>query len=114
MGHDLFATMRVSDFATARAWYGRLLGDVSFDAHATESVWMVGEHAGIAVHEHDPSGNGSVTLFCAELDAVLAEIEQRGGLTPDETETYANGVRKAIFRDPDENEIGFGGAPATA
>jgi len=27
-------------------------------------------------------------------------------------ETYANGVRKAIFRDPDGNQIGFGGAPA--
>jgi hypothetical protein len=27
-------------------------------------------------------------------------------------ETYANGVRKATFRDPDGNEIGFGGAAA--
>jgi hypothetical protein len=26
-------------------------------------------------------------------------------------ETYANGVRKTTFRDPDGNEIGFGGAP---
>jgi hypothetical protein len=28
------------------------------------------------------------------------------------TGTYANGVRKATYRDPDGNEIGFGGAPA--
>jgi hypothetical protein len=28
-----------------------------------------------------------------------------------EREAYANGVRKATFRDPDGNEIGFGGAP---
>lgn len=27
-------------------------------------------------------------------------------------ETYSNGVRKALYRDPDGNEIGFGGAPA--
>jgi hypothetical protein len=25
---------------------------------------------------------------------------------------YTNGVRKATFRGPDGNEIGFGGAPA--
>jgi hypothetical protein len=33
------------------------------------------------------------------------------GLEPDERETYSNGVRKAIYRDPDGNEVGFGGAP---
>jgi len=26
-------------------------------------------------------------------------------------ETYSNGVRKAVYRDPEGNEIGFGGAP---
>jgi hypothetical protein len=26
-------------------------------------------------------------------------------------ETYSNGVRKITYRDPDGNEIGFGGAP---
>lgn len=25
--------------------------------------------------------------------------------------TYSNGVRKALYRDPDGNELGFGGAP---
>jgi hypothetical protein len=33
-------------------------------------------------------------------------------MEPDVLETYANGVRKATFRDPDGNEIGFGGAAA--
>ena len=27
-------------------------------------------------------------------------------------ETYENGVRKVTYRDPDGNEIGFGGGPA--
>ena len=31
------------------------------------------------------------------------------GLEPTKRETYSNGVRKAIYRDPDGNEIGFGG-----
>jgi hypothetical protein len=28
-----------------------------------------------------------------------------------ERETNSNGVRKTTYRDPDGNEIGFGGAP---
>jgi hypothetical protein len=40
----------------------------------------------------------------------VAAIAARG-LEPDEREKYSNGVRKAIYRDPDGNELGFGGAP---
>ena len=36
------------------------------------------------------------------------------GVEPALRETYGNGVRKATYRDPDGNEIGFGGAPLTA
>jgi hypothetical protein len=32
-------------------------------------------------------------------------------LAEDERLTYSNGVRKALYRDPDGNELGFGGAP---
>jgi hypothetical protein len=41
----------------------------------------------------------------------MAAIAGRG-IEPAERETYSNGVRKWIFRDPDGNEIGFGGLPA--
>jgi hypothetical protein len=33
------------------------------------------------------------------------------GIGPAERETYPNGVRKVTYRDPDGDEIGFGGAP---
>jgi predicted enzyme related to lactoylglutathione lyase len=59
------------------------------------------EHAGHAMH----------TLFVDDFDALTAQIADRG-LEPAKRETYSNGVRKAIYRDPDGNEIGFGGAPA--
>jgi hypothetical protein len=36
------------------------------------------------------------------------------GLEPDERLTYSNGIRKAHYRDPDGNELGFGGAPLDA
>jgi hypothetical protein len=51
------------------------------------------------------------TVFVGDFDAHISQIAERG-LEPAERETYANGVRKATFRDPDGNEIGFGGAPA--
>jgi len=50
------------------------------------------------------------TLFVGDFDARLSQIAERG-LQPAERETYANGVRKATYRDPDDNEIGFGGNP---
>ena len=50
------------------------------------------------------------TIIVDDFDARLAGIADRG-LEPTELETYSNGVRKAIYRDPDGNEIGFGGVP---
>ena len=44
-----------------------------------------------------------------DLDARLESIGARG-IAPASQETYGNGVRKVIYRDPDDNEIGFGGA----
>jgi hypothetical protein len=51
------------------------------------------------------------SLFAGISVALIARIAERG-LEPTTREEYANGVRKAIFRDADGNEIGFGGGPA--
>jgi hypothetical protein len=50
------------------------------------------------------------TVFVDDFDERIAGISARG-LEPPTHETYDNGVRKVIYRDPDGNEIGFGGAP---
>jgi catechol 2,3-dioxygenase-like lactoylglutathione lyase family enzyme len=107
----LFAGLRVRDFQAARAWYEQLLGDPSFFPHATEAVWTLADDRSVYVVEHpDGAGNSVVTIFLDDLDAQIAEIAGRG-LQPDERETYSNGARKVIYRDPDGNELGFGGAP---
>jgi hypothetical protein len=49
-------------------------------------------------------------VFVDDFDALVTQIANRG-LEPTKRETYSNGVRKAIYRDPDGNEIGFGGGP---
>ena len=111
MSLHLFACVRVRDFQAARAWYERLFGEPTFFAHATEAVWTLAEDRSVAVDEHaDGAGNSSVTIFVDDLDEHVAAIAARG-LEPDERLTYSNGVRKALYRDPDGNELGFGGAP---
>ena len=112
MALALFAGIRVREFASARAWYERLLGDPSFFPHATEAVWTLADDRSVyIVEDPDRAGGAVITVFVDDLDAVVAEIASRG-LEPAERETYSNGVRKTTYRDEDGNEIGFGGAAA--
>jgi predicted enzyme related to lactoylglutathione lyase len=109
---DLFAGISVSDYERALTWYERLLGSApSFVAHPTEAVWELAEHRFVFIEEQvDAAGHAQHTIFVDDLDALVEQIAARG-LDPVERETYSNGVRKVTYRDPDGNEIGFGGAP---
>ena len=74
-------------------------------------MWTLAENGSVYVVEHaDGAGNSVVTLFVDDLDEWVGAIAARG-LDPDERETLSNGVRKVVYRDPDGNEVGFGGAP---
>jgi catechol 2,3-dioxygenase-like lactoylglutathione lyase family enzyme len=110
---DLFAGIPVRDYATAAAWYERLLGTPpAFLPNDTEAVWELAQHRYVYIVVRPAhAGHAVHTLFVGDLDALVTSIAERG-LEPAERETYANGVRKVTFRDPDGNEIGFGGAPA--
>jgi len=112
MSHDhVFAGLRVREFGEALKWYVRLFGEPTFLAHATEAVWTLAEGGSLfVVEDADRVGDCLVTIFVDDLDARVAEIAARG-LAPDDRLTYSNGVRKAVYRDPDGNEVGFGGAP---
>jgi catechol 2,3-dioxygenase-like lactoylglutathione lyase family enzyme len=109
---DLFAGIPVRDYTAAVAWYERLLGaPPSFLPNATEAVWELADHRYLFIAVRpERAGYAMHTLFVSDFDGRVSEIASRG-LTPAERETYGNGVRKATFRDPDGNEIGFGGAP---
>jgi catechol 2,3-dioxygenase-like lactoylglutathione lyase family enzyme len=110
---DLFAGVSVSDYQRAVAWYGLLLGaEPSFLPNDVEAVWEVAEHRYVYIQlRAGHAGHALNTLFVDDLDARVAAIAARG-LQPAEQETYANGVRKVTYRDPDGNEIGFAGGPA--
>ena len=107
----LFAGLRVRDLQVARPWYERLLGEPSFFPNASEAVWTLADERSVYVVEHaDGAGSSVATIFLDDLDAHVAAVAARG-LEPDERLTYSNGVRKAVYLDPDGNEVGFGGAP---
>ena len=114
MALDLFAGIPVNDFAAALAWYERLLGaPPAFFPHDTEAVWGLAEHQWVyIVQRPERAGHGILTVMVDDLDDRIAQIAGRG-IEPTEREVYDNGARKMIYRDPDGNEIGFGGVPAS-
>lgn len=109
---DLFAGIPVADLAIALAWYEKLLGSPpTFLPNEIEAVWELAEHRYIYIEQRpNHAGHAKHTIFVDDLDTIVAQIADRG-LDPAMQETYDNGVRKITYRDPDGNEIGFGGAP---
>jgi predicted enzyme related to lactoylglutathione lyase len=112
MSVDVFAGIPVKDYATALDWYERLLGSPpAFFPNDTEAVWELAEHGWVFIEQRaEHAGHAMHTIFVDDFDARVAQIADRG-LEPVKRETYGNGVRKATYRDPDGNEIGFGGDP---
>jgi catechol 2,3-dioxygenase-like lactoylglutathione lyase family enzyme len=114
MAVDLFAGIPVADYEQARGWYQRLLGSApSFLPNDKEAVWELAEHLFLFIEVRPGhAGHAMHTVFVDDLDERVEEILGRG-IEPAERETYSNGVRKVTYRDPDGNEIGFGGPPLT-
>ncbi|MEU5163129.1 VOC family protein [Streptomyces sp. NPDC020875] len=112
MAVDLFAGIPVSVYPRALEWYERLLGTPpAFLPNDTEAVWELAEHRYLFIELRPGRAGGALhTVFVGDFDERVAAIAARG-LEPDQRETYANGVRKAVYRDPDGNEVSFGGAP---
>ncbi len=110
MSLHLFAGLRVRDRQASQPWYEQLFGEPSFFPNDTEAVWTLADDRSVYIVEHEGAGSSAVTVFLDDLDAHVAAAAARG-LEPDERVTYSNGVRKALYHDPDGNELGFGGAP---
>lgn len=109
---DLFAGLPVSDYQRALVWYEQLLGsEPAFLPNETEAVWELAEHRYLYIEVlPERAGNALHTVFVDDLDERIQGMSARG-IEAVSRETYENGVRKVIYRDPDGNEIGFGGAP---
>jgi predicted enzyme related to lactoylglutathione lyase len=112
MALELFAGIPVADYAAALQWYERLFGSPpTYVVSDTEALWELAEHRSVFIeHRREHAGHAMLTVFIDDFDTRVTQITERG-LEPAELETYSNGVRKATYRDPEGNEIGFGGAP---
>ncbi|SEK52349.1 VOC family protein [Streptacidiphilus jiangxiensis] len=115
MAIDLFAGVHVGDLDAATAWYTAVLGaEPAFRPNDTEAVWELAEHRYLYVRLGPAhAGHAVVTVLVgttADLDARVASTAARG-IEPALRETYDNGACKAVYQDPDGNELGFGGVP---
>ena len=110
---SLFAGVAVSDYPRAVIWFEGLLGaPATFEASPTECVWELADDRSVYVElRPERAGQAMLTVFVDDLDGFVRAAEDRG-VRPVTRETYGNGVRKVTFRDPDGNEVGFGGVAA--
>jgi hypothetical protein len=111
----LFCGICVSDYDIAAEWYVPLLrGEPSFIPNDIETVWDLADNRSIYIVVGPEAACLSVVaIFVDDLDERVAGIAERG-IQPTKQETYDNGVRKVVYRDPDGNEVGFGAAASVS
>ncbi|HEY3612387.1 MAG TPA: VOC family protein [Gaiellales bacterium] len=111
----VFAALHVADLDASRAWYERFCGrPPDLVPNDDEAAWQCTETGWIyVVRDAARAGASAVTLLVDDLDARLAGLAERG-IEPGEIETYANGVRHVVVRDPEGNTVAFGEVPSGA
>ena len=110
MSLRLLARLRARDFQAARPWYERLLGEPTFFPHATEAVTLAKGRSVYVVEHADGVGNSVVPIFVDDLDAHMDTIAARRARAR-RVPQVVQWVHKATYRDPDGDELRFGGAP---
>jgi len=102
----LFAAVAVTELERSQAWYERLLGGApDILVNPDEVMWhVVGAGWLYLTVDAERAGASLVTAAVDDLDAAVAEVEERG-LRVDGTEVVADAGRKARYRDPDGNTV---------
>lgn len=103
---------RVTDVDRALAWYTGVLG---FSEKFRFGDYAGISHGGVTIHLAGPSvpnartpGQGSIYIFCDEVDAWHAEISTRGAVSQAPPRDYDYGMRDFVLTDLDGNLLGFG------
>jgi catechol 2,3-dioxygenase-like lactoylglutathione lyase family enzyme len=109
----VFTGVPVADFASARAWYERLLGGPpDLTPHDTEAAWrLAGDLCWIyIVADRDRAGSALLTVLVDDLDATIDDLAGRS-ITVEPAEPVG-GMLRITVHDPDGNTITYA-APAS-
>ena len=98
----------VADIATARGWYGRLLGqEPDNDPMETLAEWRVTDTGWLQVTVGaDRAGSALLNFAVDDLAAHLQGLQDRGP-APEAIQTVNKGVQLSAITDPDGNRITF-------
>ena len=105
-------SFRVSNVEAALQFYIGILG---FTERFRFGDYAGIEHGDVQIHLVGPRvaserivGQGSIYIFCDDVDRYHAEITAKGANAPIPPKDYDYGMRDFVFRDPDGNMICFG------
>ena len=105
-------TFQVADVEASLAFYTATLG---FTGRFRFGDYAGIEHGEVQVHLSGPAstnkrqiGQGSIYIFCDDVDAYYAELLARGATAQAPPQDYDYGMRDFVIEDPDGNLLGFG------
>lgn len=105
-------TFHVADVDASLAYYTGVLG---FSERFRFGDYAGVEHGEVQIHLSGPKstnkrgvGQGSIYIFCDDVDDYYAEITARGATPQAPPKDYEYGMRDFAVEDPDGNLLGFG------
>ena len=110
--HGSATCFRVSDVEASLRFYTETLG---FNERFRFGDYAGVEHGDVQIHLAGPSvpngrsiGQGSIYIFCDDVDAYHAEITAKGVTAQAPPKDHEYGMRDFVINDPDGNLLGFG------
>ncbi|GEP42581.1 VOC family protein [Brevifollis gellanilyticus] len=105
-------TFHVSDLETAMKYYTEVLG---FTERFRFGDYGGVQHGEVQIHLSGPKatnkkivGQGSIYLFCDDVDSYHAEVTSKGAKVQAPPRDYEYGMRDFVIEDPDGNQIAAG------
>lgn len=109
---QVMPTLRISDYATRKAFYVEKLGfqiDWEHRFKPDFPVFMQVSRSGLAFflteHKGDCPAGGLVHLYVPDVDAWYADFQKRGAPVQEPPNEGLQGLRSMVVRDPDGNKI---------